>query len=98
MKPAIFSRAEKPLDAEQRLIDTTALLKAARIPDENQVEEAKKQLKDVATTWWLAEEARLEKPISWDQFSKCFYKGFFPTSTQKEIEEQLIDCSRETRL
>ena len=60
LQPAVFSGTEKPLDAEQWLIDMTDLLKAARIPGENQVEVAKIQLKDVARTWWLAEEARLE--------------------------------------
>ena len=43
---------------------TTDLMKVARIPDENQVEVAKIQLGDVVRTWWLAEEARLEKPIT----------------------------------
>ena len=64
LQPAIFLGTEKSLDAEQWLIDTTYLMKAARIPYEYQVEVAKKQLKDVARTWWLAEEARLEKPIT----------------------------------
>ena len=50
LQPAIFSSTKKPLDAEQWLIDTTDLLKAARIPDENQVEVVKIQLKDVART------------------------------------------------
>ena len=54
VQPATFSGTEKLLDSEQWLIDTTDLLKAARIPDENQVEVAKIQLKDVARTWWLA--------------------------------------------
>jgi len=38
------------------LVDTTDLLKVARVPDENQVKVAKLQLKDVTRTWWLAEE------------------------------------------
>jgi len=38
---------------------------------------AKIQLKDEAKTWWLAEEARLEKSISWAQFLKSFYERFF---------------------
>jgi len=66
------------LDAEQWLVDRTDLLKTARAPDENQVEVAKIQLKDVTRTWWLAEEARLEKPITWGQFSKGFYERLFP--------------------
>ena len=54
------------------------------------MEVAKIQLKDVVRTWWLAEESRLEKPISWDQFSKGFYERFFPATAQKEMEEQFI--------
>jgi len=50
LQPATFSGTEKPLDAEQWLINTTDLLNAARIPDENQVKVAKIQLKDVART------------------------------------------------
>jgi len=44
-------RHREPLDAEQWLVDTTDLLKAAWIPEDNQVEVAKIQLKDVARTW-----------------------------------------------
>jgi len=65
-------------------------LKAARVPKKNQVEDAKIQLKDVAKTWRLAEEARLDQPITWDQFSKSFYDRLFPTTAQKEMEEQFI--------
>ena len=90
LQPTIFSGTEKPLDAEQWLVDTTDLLKAAGVPDENQVEAAKIQLKDLTRTWWLAEEATLEKPITWDQFSKGFYERFFPATAQKEMEEQFI--------
>ena len=88
LQPATFSGTEKPLDAEQWLIDTTYLLKAARIPDQNQVKVVKIQLKDVARTWWLAEEARLEK--LWDQFSRSFYERFFSKMAQKEMEDQFI--------
>ena len=35
LQPAVFSGTEKPLDAEQWLIDITDILKAARIPSEN---------------------------------------------------------------
>jgi len=76
LQPAVFSGTERPLDVEQWIMDTTHLMKAARIPDENQVEVAKIQLKDVARTWWLAEEARLEKPITWDQFRWVSMRGF----------------------
>ena len=66
----VFTGAEKPLDAEQWLINTADLLRASQIPKENLVEIAKIQLKNVTKTWWLAEEARPDKPITWDQFSK----------------------------
>ena len=58
LQPAVFTGNEQPLDAEQWLTDTTDLLNAARVPQENKVEVAKIQLKDIARTWWLAEEAR----------------------------------------
>ena len=84
LQPATFSGIEKSLGAEHWPIDTTDLLKAARIPDENQVEVAKIQLKDVARTWWLAEEERLEKPITLDQFSNCLlYTSPSPRDRQK---------------
>ena len=46
----IFSGTERPLDTKQWVIDTTDLMKAARILDENQVEVTKIQLKNVART------------------------------------------------
>jgi len=57
------------------------------------VEVAKIQLKDVTRIWWLAEEARLKKSITWDQFSKGFYERFFLATAQKEMEEQFIGYS-----
>ena len=97
LQPAIFTGEEKPLDAEQWLTDTTDLLNAARVPKENQVEVAKIQLKDIARTWWLAEEARLEKPVTWDTFSKSFYSRFFPATAQKDMEEQFIRLQQGNR-
>jgi len=41
LQPAVFSGNERPLDAEQWMIDTIDLMKAARISDENQVDVAK---------------------------------------------------------
>ena len=41
LQPAIFTGGERPLEAEQWLIDTIDLLKAARIPAENQIEVVK---------------------------------------------------------
>ena len=90
LQPAVFTGNEQPLDAEQWLTDTTNLLNAARVPKENQVEVAKIQLKDIARTWWLAEEARLEKPITWTTFTKSFYSRFFPATARKDMAEQFI--------
>ena len=98
LEPAVFSGTEKTLDAEWWLIAMIDLLKAARILNKNQVEVAKIQLKNVARTWWLAEEARLEKPISWDQFLKGFFETFFPATVQKEMEEQFIRLQQWNRL
>ena len=50
LQPATFTGTEKPLEAEQWLVDMTNLLNAARVPAEDQVEVVKVQ------TWWLAEE------------------------------------------
>ena len=41
LQSVIFSGMEKPLDAEQWLVETTNLLEVARVPDKNQVEVAK---------------------------------------------------------
>ena len=97
LQPVIFSGMEKPLDAEKWLVDTINLLKAAWVLDKNQVKVAKIQLKDVARIWWLTEEARLENPITWDQFSKGFYGRFFPVTAQKKMEEQFIRLQQSNR-
>ena len=84
LQPVVFSGIEKPLDAEHWLIEVANFMSAVRIPDEDQVEVAEIQLRDVERTWWLVEEAKLEKPITWDQFSKSFYKGFFPDGIKRD--------------
>ena len=68
------------MDAEQWLIDTIDLLTAARILAENRVEVIKIQLKDVARTWWLAEEASLSPGLN---FQKVFMKDFPKNSLKK---------------
>jgi len=90
LQQTVFSGTKKSLDGEQWLIDTTNLMNVAQIPNEYQVEVVKIQLRDVTRPWWLAEEARLEKPITWDQFSKIFNKRFFSITAQKEMEEKFI--------
>ena len=62
-------------------------MKAAQISDTKQVKEAKIQLKDVTKIWLLPKKVRLEKPITWDQFSKSFYERFFPLTAQKEMKK-----------
>jgi len=42
----------------------TNLLNVAHAPKDEQVEVVKVQLTNVARTWWLAEEERLEPPIT----------------------------------
>jgi len=54
------------------------------------VKVVKIQLRDVVRTWWLVEEVRLEKPITWVQYSESFYEKNFPKTVQKEMEEQFI--------
>jgi len=44
-------------------------------------------IKRCGINWLLAEEARLEKPITCDQFSKSFYERLFSKMAQKEMEE-----------
>ena len=59
------------------------LLNAARVPKDDQVEVIKIQLMDVARTWWIAEEERLEKPVSWEKFTENFYEQFFSKDCQE---------------
>ena len=91
LQPATFTGIEKPLEAEQWLVDMTNLLNAARVPAEDQVEVVKVQMTDVARTWWLAEEERLEKPVTWERFSESFYERFFPKTARREMEQQFIN-------
>ena len=69
------------------------LLKATRVPDENQVKMTKIQLKDVARTWWLAETVRLEKPITWDQFSKDFYEKILLCNSSERNERMIYQIA-----
>ena len=75
----------------------TNLLNAARVPAEDQVEVVKVQLADVARTWWLVEEERLEKPITWGRFSESFYERFFSKTARREMEQQFINLRQGSR-
>ena len=55
------------------------------------MEAIKVQLTDVARTWWLAEEERLEEPITLDQFTDGFYQRFCPRTARTEMEQQFIN-------
>ena len=73
------------------MVDMSNLLTVARVPKDEQVEVVKVQLTDVARTWWLAEEERLEPPIAWEQFMNSFYERFFPKAARREMEQQFIN-------
>ena len=91
LQPATFAGTEKPLDAEQWLVDMTNLLTVARVPKDEQVEVVKVQLTDVARTCWLAEEERLEPSIAWESFMNNFYERFFPKRARRKMEQQFIN-------
>ena len=61
----------------------TNLFGVAKVPDDQKIEVVKIQLTDVALTWWLAEEARLDKPITWKTFTYNFYSRFFPETAKR---------------
>ena len=45
----------------------------------------------------MAEEARLKKPITCDQFSKSFYEIFFLIIVKKKIKEQVTRLQQDDR-
>jgi len=92
--PRTFAGTERPLDAEQWLVDVTNLLSAARVPEADKVEVIRVQLTDVARSWWLVEEARLPKPISWKQFSDAFLARFFPDTAKKDMQLQFLNLKQ----
>ena len=65
LNPKEFTGTMKSLEAEQWLVDMENLIAAANIPADKQVEVVKIQLTYIARSWWLAEEQRLTKTISW---------------------------------
>lgn len=74
------------MKAEQWTIVMENLLKAARIPKENQVEVVYIQLTNVARTWWLAEEIKYHEPLTWEKFMEAFHTRIFPIETGNEEE------------
>ena len=71
------------------LVDMTNLLNAARISKADQVEVVRIQQIDMARTWWLAEEERLEQPIAWEKFMDSFNERFFSITASREMEQLL---------
>jgi len=96
-QPATFSGTKRSLDAEQWLIDTTYLLKAARIPNENQVKVAKIQLKDVARTWWLAEKQGWRSPSLGISSRRVSTRDSSLRQHRRRWKNNLSDCSRGTK-
>ena len=61
-----------------------------KIPEADQVEVVKIQLTDVSRIWGLAEEERLEPPITWKEFTDSFNERFFPKTAKREMPEQFM--------
>jgi hypothetical protein len=91
LNPSPFSGEEKPLDAEQWLVDMENRLTAARILDADKVDVVKIQLIGIARQWWLAEENHLARPITWKSFSDSFLAKFFPDTVKDEMEKRFIN-------
>jgi hypothetical protein len=92
--PKEFAGTGTALEAEQWIIDVTNLLSAARVPDAEKVDVVRIQLTDVALSWWLTEEARLDKPISWKTFTDGFYARFFPETAKREMQSQFMNLKQ----
>ena len=90
LNPKAFTGNEEPLAAEQWLTDMTNFLEAANIPAADHVKVVKIQLKDIARSWWLAEEAKQHGQLTWKQFSDGFYERFFPQRTKQEMGEKFL--------
>ena len=48
-------------------------------------------------TWWMAEEARLDKPISWKTFTDSFYSRFFPETAKRGMQSQFMNLKQKDR-
>ena len=90
MSPAVFTGTEEPLVVEKWLTDMENLLEGANVPEVDRVKMVKLRFTDVARSWWLAEEAKLQAPITWKQLSDGFFERFFLKTTKKDMEEQFI--------
>ena len=85
------------MEAKLWLKDMTNLLAVARVPALGQVEMVKILLTDIARSWWLAEEERLTRLVTWEQFSACFYERFFPKTAKREMKQRFIHLKQYDR-
>ena len=91
LQPGTFAGTETPLIAEQWLMKTEQLLKAARVPEDERVDVMGIQLTDLAHIWWTNETERLGPgPIYWDVFATAFLEKFFPSTARYEMERRFI--------
>jgi len=72
----IFSGMKKPLDAEQWLLDTIDLSKAAQVLEENQVRSGQDSVEECSKNMVVGRGSKTGKPVTWDQFLKSFYERF----------------------
>ena len=93
--PRTFAGTGTPLEAEQWLVDMGNLLRAAKVPEADQVEAVVIQLEDIALVWWLAEEPRMQKPVEWKTFSDAFLVRFFPKTAKREMEERFCQLRQQ---
>ena len=95
--PSIFAGTETPLEAEQWMVKTEQLLKAARVPEADRVDVVSIQLTDLAHIWWTNELTRLEAPVTWETFSEAFLEKFFPETAKFEMERKFTHLTQGNR-
>lgn len=52
------------------------------------------QLTDIARIWWQVQGDRLEQPISWEDFTRSFYKRFFLKIVWREMKQQFLNLKK----
>jgi len=92
-----FAGTETPLQAEQWLVKTEQLLKAARVPEADRVDVVSIQLTDLAHLWWTNEMERLGVPATWDMFTEAFMDKFFPETAKFEMERRFTNLIQGNR-
>ena len=91
LNPGTFGGMETPLQAEQWLVKSEQLLRAARVADADKVDVVSIQLTYLAHIWWTNEKERLgAEPATWDFFSESFLAKFFPDTARDEMEHRFV--------